>query len=149
MCTAGKIELIKRNMSTILSHGELGCLTWSDPLADEGDLGWETSERNAGLQWGVDVLRRWHKVPPPASPPPHPCARFIGLLEQANNLELTIRAHQLVQHGAWWHQDNKLLTLFSASFYDGQDNYAAMLHVPATDCHSHKTLDPHIIRWRY
>ncbi|CUG88381.1 serine-threonine protein phosphatase, putative [Bodo saltans] len=72
-------------------------LVWSDPWEN---LGWKESERGAGVQFGPDVTRDFCKT---------------------NQLQLVIRSHEEYQKGYEEHHQGKLVTVFSASNYDGPD----------------------------
>jgi diadenosine tetraphosphatase ApaH/serine/threonine PP2A family protein phosphatase len=72
-------------------------LVWSDPWEN---LGWKESERGAGVQFGPDVTNDFCKT---------------------NQLQLVIRSHEEYQKGYEEHHQGKLVTVFSASNYDGPD----------------------------
>lgn len=79
-------------------------LLWSDPVEDI--KGWRESQRGAGVEFGCDVT-----------------TEFL----QNNNLELVVRSHEECLSGCEEHHNKKLLTVFSASNYDGPDsNYGAI-----------------------
>lgn len=71
-------------------------LLWSDPAERAG---WQESERGAGVTFGPDVTRD-----------------FLEL----NGLELVIRSHEEFPKGYEEHHNGKLITIFSASNYDGE-----------------------------
>ncbi|EAN99022.1 putative ser/thr protein phosphatase [Trypanosoma cruzi] len=73
-------------------------LLWSDPVEDL--QGWRESPRGAGVVFGADVTQE-----------------FL----QNNGLELVIRSHEECLRGYEEHHDGKLLTVFSASNYDGPE----------------------------
>lgn len=78
-------------------------LLWSDPV--EGLQGWRESPRGAGVEFGPNVTQE-----------------FL----QNNGLELVIRSHEECLRGYEEHHDGKLMTVFSASNYDGQEtNYGS------------------------
>jgi serine/threonine-protein phosphatase 2A catalytic subunit len=86
--------------------GPLCDLVWSDPA---GVIGFQPSGREAGFQFGADVTRQWN---------------------QANGLELTVRAHQFVMTGLEYLHNDQLATVFSAPDYCMRcGNQAAMLEV--------------------
>jgi len=68
-------------------------LLWSDPSETNG---WANSPRGAGFLYGPDVIKGFN---------------------QANNLDLICRAHQLCMSGYAWNSDHTVLTLFSAPNY--------------------------------
>ncbi|KAG5509868.1 hypothetical protein JKF63_07513 [Porcisia hertigi] len=79
-------------------------LLWSDPV--ESIEGWCESQRGAGVEFGSDVTME-----------------FL----QTNKLELVVRSHEECLCGYEEHHNRKLLTVFSASNYDGPDsNYGAI-----------------------
>ncbi|GMT10357.1 hypothetical protein PFISCL1PPCAC_1654, partial [Pristionchus fissidentatus] len=82
-------------------------LLWADPV--EGIQGFEPNPRGASCGFGKDVVQEF-------------CEK--------NDIDLIIRAHQVVQDGYEFFADRKLVTIFSAPHYCGQyDNRAAMLCV--------------------
>nr|CCC46532.1 putative Ser/Thr protein phosphatase, fragment [Trypanosoma vivax Y486] len=79
-------------------------LLWSDPVEDL--QGWRESHRGAGVEFGPDLTHE-----------------FLN----NNGLELVIRSHCECERGYEEHHDGKLLTVFSASNYDGPDtNYGSI-----------------------
>ena len=68
-------------------------LLWSDP---EDTTGWGVSPRGAGFLFGSDVVREFNN---------------------ANNIDLICRAHQLVMEGYKWHFNETVLTVWSAPNY--------------------------------
>ncbi|KAK0406917.1 hypothetical protein QR680_018888 [Steinernema hermaphroditum] len=83
-------------------------LVWSDP--DSNNKGWKpNSLRNASYTFGSDVVHE-----------------YVGRL----NIDLIVRAHQVVQDGYEFFAGRKLITIFSAPNYCGQfNNAAAVLNV--------------------
>lgn len=78
-------------------------LLWSDPV--EELHGWRESPRGAGVEFGPNVTQE-----------------FL----QNNGLELVIRSHEECLRGYEEHHDGKLMTVFSASNYDGREtNYGS------------------------
>jgi serine/threonine-protein phosphatase 2A catalytic subunit len=86
------IETIER-FRELPHEGPMCDLMWSDPSAQ---VGFHPSVREAGYQFGEDVTRNWNR---------------------ANNLELTVRAHQLVMTGLEYTHNNQAVTIFSAPDY--------------------------------
>lgn len=50
---------------------------------------------------------------------------------KVNNLKLVIRSHECVDGGIQWQQGRNLVTVFSASSYNGYCNKARLPAVPA------------------
>jgi serine/threonine-protein phosphatase 2A catalytic subunit len=86
------IEKIDR-FREIPHEGPMCDLVWSDPSTQGG---FQPSAREAGYQFGADVTRNWNRV---------------------NDLDLTVRAHQLVMSGLEYAHNNQLVTVFSAPDY--------------------------------
>ena len=72
-------------------------MMWSDPSEVPG---WQESERGAGVQWGPDVTKD-----------------FLEL----NGFDLIIRSHEEFVKGYEEHHNGKVVTVFSASNYDGPE----------------------------
>uniref|UniRef100_A0A8R1HMH4 Serine/threonine-protein phosphatase n=1 Tax=Caenorhabditis japonica TaxID=281687 RepID=A0A8R1HMH4_CAEJA len=80
-------------------------ILWSDP--SNFHKGWASNSRGVSYVFGGDVLRR--------------------ILDDLN-IDLVVRAHQVVQDGYEFFAGRRLVTIFSAPFYCGQfDNAAAVL----------------------
>jgi len=80
---------------------------WSDP--DRDITGWAENDRGVSYTFGADVVRRF--------------------LEK-NDLDLIVRAHQVVEDGYEFFADRGLVTVFSAPNYCGEfDNCGAMMSV--------------------
>lgn len=73
-------------------------LMWSDPMPQSG---WAESDRGVGVKFGPDVTNAFLTT---------------------NGLELVIRSHEECISGYEEHHGGKLLTVFSASNYDGADS---------------------------
>lgn len=87
-------------------EGPICDLIWSDP---DDRVGWGISPRGAGYTFGEDITARWN---------------------QANGLNLTVRAHQLVMEGYNFTHNQQLLTLFSAPNYCYRcGNQAAIMEI--------------------
>lgn len=94
--------------STIADRGLMCDLLWSDP--DPNILGWGENERGVSYIFGRKVL-----------------ADFL----KANDLDVVVRAHQVVEDGYEFFGGKKLVTIFSAPNYcDEFDNCAGVLVVP-------------------
>mmetsp|Transcript_36559 Transcript_36559/g.66996 ORF Transcript_36559/g.66996 Transcript_36559/m.66996 type:complete len:314 (-) Transcript_36559:117-1058(-) len=90
--TLDKIRQLDR-LQEMPHEGAMCDLLWSDP--DER-MGWYTSVRGAGWQFGQDVSEQFN---------------------HANGLKLIARAHQLVLDGYSWCHDRNVVTIFSAPNY--------------------------------
>ncbi|KAK0407001.1 hypothetical protein QR680_018939 [Steinernema hermaphroditum] len=103
-----QLERIERPCD-IPDLGVLADLTWADP--DPSIRGYEDSPRGAARIFGEDALKAFLKL---------------------HNLELIVRAHQVVEDGYQFFADRQLVTIFSAPNYCGQfNNAAAVLTVTA------------------
>lgn len=74
-------------------------LLWSDPVDDID--GWRESQRGAGVEFGSRVTQEF--------------------LEN-NGLKLVVRSHEDCSCGYMEHHDKRLITVFSASNYDGPES---------------------------
>ena len=100
--------------------GLLCDLLWSDPEADIA--GWAENDRGVSYTFGADVVRRF--------------------LEK-NDLDLIVRAHQVVEDGYEFFAKRQLVTVFSAPNYCGEfDNAGAMMSVDDTLMCSFQILKP-------
>jgi serine/threonine-protein phosphatase 2A catalytic subunit len=100
-------------------EGPICDLLWSDPDEREG---WGISPRGAGYTFGADITDQFN---------------------QANGLNLLIRAHQLVMEGHAWHHDNALVTIFSAPNYCYRcGNQAAIMEIGDTLDYNILQFDP-------
>ncbi|KAF1759988.1 hypothetical protein GCK72_008233 [Caenorhabditis remanei] len=87
--------------------GVIADLTWADP--DPNVQMYAESLRGAGRIFGAEAVKKFLKL---------------------HNLELIVRAHQVVNDGYEFFADRQLVTVFSAPFYCGQmDNAAAVMTV--------------------
>ena len=83
---------------------------WADP--DPHARGWAESERGVSYTFGEDVVQKF--------------------LEQ-HDLDLLVRAHQVVEDGYEFFANRQLVTLFSAPNYCGEfDNAGAVMSVDET-----------------
>ncbi|ESL10854.1 serine/threonine protein phosphatase-like protein [Trypanosoma rangeli SC58] len=92
-------------------------LLWSDPVEDMH--GWRESVRGAGVLFGADLTHEFLKN---------------------NGLELIVRSHEECLKGYEEHHNKKLLTVFSASNYDGPESNLGSFAVfigdnPEPECH--------------
>ena len=88
-----------QNMNRVKQPSEdepLNDILWSDPLDNQGA---QSSYRGGAVLFGPDKTEQ-----------------FL----QANNLELLIRSHQVVQEGNRIHHNGKCVTVFSAPNYIGK-----------------------------
>jgi serine/threonine-protein phosphatase PP1 catalytic subunit len=80
-------------------------LLWADPNRDS--LGVGINDRGVSYTFGPDLVKKF-------------C--------QKHDLDLIVRAHEVVQDGYWFFAERKLLTIFSASNYQpNMCNAASML----------------------
>jgi len=77
-------------------EGILCDILWSDPDDDFTQHGWSISSRGCGYLWGRDITEQFN---------------FI------NDLQLIVRAHQLIANGYQWFHERQVLSLFSAPNY--------------------------------
>ncbi|CAI5445105.1 unnamed protein product [Caenorhabditis angaria] len=101
-----QLDLVKRPID-IPDVGILADLTWADP-EPEIDL-YQESPRGAANIFGAKAVEDF-------------CKNF--------DLDLIVRAHQVVQDGYEFFADRRLVTIFSAPFYCGQtNNVASVLNI--------------------
>eukprot|EP00758_Cryptobia_borreli_P000445 Tbor_TRINITY_DN1103_c0_g1::TRINITY_DN1103_c0_g1_i1::g.15557::m.15557/K06269/PPP1C; serine/threonine-protein phosphatase PP1 catalytic subunit len=97
-----------RNLKRPMMIGDTGLacdILWSDPEA--GIHGWGYSERGVSCTFGADIVKKF-------------CQKV--------DLDLIIRAHQVMNKGYEFFADRRLVTVFSASNYCGEfENSGAML----------------------
>mmetsp|Transcript_80604 Transcript_80604/g.94035 ORF Transcript_80604/g.94035 Transcript_80604/m.94035 type:complete len:311 (+) Transcript_80604:72-1004(+) len=105
-----QIENLQRPMS--IPDSGLACdLVWSDP--EEGSSGWCQSERGVSFTFGADIVK---------------------MMCQHLNIDVVLRAHQVVDNGYNFFAGRQLVTVFTASNYCGEfTNKGAMLMMDA-DC---------------
>ncbi len=100
------IDGIKRG-TCIPENGLLCDLTWSDPANHKKK--WEHNDRGVSFTFNSEVVNEFTK---------------------ANNIDLIVRAHQVVNKGYEFHHGGKLLTVFSAPNYCSEyGNNGAVLKV--------------------
>lgn len=100
--------------------GMLCDIVWSDP--DEEITGWADNERGVSYRFGADIL-----------------AQFLT----KNDLDLVVRAHQVVEDGYEFFGKKQLVTLFSAPNYCGEfDNSSGMMLVDENLLCSFQVLKP-------
>jgi len=91
----------------IPDSGFLCDLLWSDPLPDSSGFG--PNERGVSVSFGADIVHS-----------------FL----QKEDLDLVVRAHQVVEDGYEFFANRALVTIFSAPNYCGEfDNAAAVLSI--------------------
>jgi serine/threonine-protein phosphatase PP1 catalytic subunit len=89
--------------------GLLCDLLWSDPASSNDFCGWGDNDRGVSYVFGADVV-----------------TQFL----QDHDLELIIRAHQVVEDGYEFFAGRQLVTIFSAPNYCGEfDNAGGMITV--------------------
>uniref|UniRef100_A0A5S6Q5Z2 Serine/threonine-protein phosphatase n=1 Tax=Trichuris muris TaxID=70415 RepID=A0A5S6Q5Z2_TRIMR len=101
-----QIRTVKRPMK--MSYDSLTCdLLWADPSTEV--TGWKANIRGASYMFGADIVIKM-------------CQKL--------DLDLIVRAHQVVPRGYEFFANNKLVTIFSAPNYCGEfDNDGAILIV--------------------
>ena len=100
--------------------GILCDLIWSDP--DPEISGWAENDRGVSFTFGGDVVRQFLRK---------------------HDLDLIVRAHQVVEDGYEFFAGRELVTIFSAPNYCGEfDNAAAMMTVDDTLMCSFQILKP-------
>jgi len=104
----------------IPDSGPVCDLLWSDP--DEEIEGFKYSPRGSGWLFGCDVSQRWN---------------------YRNGLDITVRAHQLVQEGYLYGHKSHIVTLFSAPNYVYRcGNKAAIMKIDEEGRNDIVTYDP-------
>lgn len=100
--------------------GLLCDLLWSDPDVDQS--GWNENDRGVSFTFGIDVVHE-----------------FLN----RHDLDLVVRAHQVVEDGYEFFANRELVTVFSAPNYCGEfDNAGAMMTVDDTLMCSFQILKP-------
>lgn len=95
-------------------------LLWADPEKDVS--GWADSDRGVSFVFGADIV-----------------TSFL----QKQDMDLIVRAHQVVEDGYEFFAKRQLITLFSAPNYCGEfDNAGAMMSIDETLMCSFKVLKP-------
>ncbi len=103
------MEQIRRIMrpTDVPDFGLLSDLLWSDP--ERSITGWAENDRGVSFTFGPDVVAKF-------------CENF--------DIDLIVRAHQVVEDGYEFFAERKLVTIFSAPNYCGMfDNAAAIMSV--------------------
>eukprot|EP00933_Yihiella_yeosuensis_P058622 TRINITY_DN5924_c0_g3_i1.p1 TRINITY_DN5924_c0_g3~~TRINITY_DN5924_c0_g3_i1.p1 ORF type:complete len:332 (-),score=60.13 TRINITY_DN5924_c0_g3_i1:514-1509(-) len=114
-----KVNQMKRP-ADIPDQGFLCDLLWSDPA--ENVQGFGPNDRGVSVSFGNDVVRS-----------------FL----QKEDLDLVVRAHQVVEDGYEFFANRGLVTIFSAPNYCGEfDNAAAVLHISKDLVCSFQVLKP-------
>ncbi len=104
--TLEQIKRISRPID-IPDQGLLCDLLWSDPSKEAS--GWDENDRGVSFTFGTEIV-----------------SAFLKKLD----LELIVRAHQVVEDGYEFFSKRQLVTLFSAPNYCGEfDNSGAMLSI--------------------
>jgi len=95
-------------------------LLWADP--DKDIAGWAENDRGVSFIFGPDVV-----------------TSFL----QKHDMDLVVRAHQVVEDGYEFFAKRQLITIFSAPNYCGEfDNAGAMMTIDETLMCSFKVLKP-------
>jgi len=95
-------------------------LLWADP--DKDIAGWAENDRGVSFIFGPDVV-----------------SSFL----QKHDMDLVVRAHQVVEDGYEFFAKRQLITIFSAPNYCGEfDNAGAMMSIDETLMCSFKVLKP-------
>ena len=82
-------------------------LLWSDP--EQGATGWAENDRGVSYTFGADIV-----------------SDFL----ERNDLDLVVRAHQVVEDGYEFFAQRQMVTVFSAPHYCGEfDNAGAMMSI--------------------
>ncbi|KAI1732685.1 calcineurin-like phosphoesterase domain-containing protein [Ditylenchus destructor] len=103
-----QLEQIERPCD-IPDLGVLADLTWSDPADNKENNGFDVNPRGAGRLFSKNALEK-----------------FL----QSMDIQLVVRAHQVVKNGYEFFADKRLVTIFSAPNYSGIfNNIAAVLYV--------------------
>jgi serine/threonine-protein phosphatase PP1 catalytic subunit len=101
-----QLHLISRP-TDIPDKGLLCDLLWSDP--DEDANGWGENDRGVSVTFSTSIVNKF---------------------AEKNDLDLILRAHQVVQDGYEFFADKKMITVFSAPNYcDEFDNSAGMISI--------------------
>lgn len=109
----------------IPDQGLLCDLLWSDPHPDV--MGFGTNDRGVSVSFGQDVVRS-----------------FL----QKEDMDLIVRAHQVVEDGYEFFGDRQLVTIFSAPNYCGEfDNAAAVLTIDENLVCSFQVLKPEAVQY--
>ncbi|ETO06762.1 hypothetical protein RFI_30628 [Reticulomyxa filosa] len=106
LTNVSEIKAIRRP-TEIPDSGILCDLLWSDP--DPNVKRWGDNDRGVSVTFGREIVSSFLKK---------------------NNLDLIVRAHQVVEQGYEFFADRQLVTIFSAPNYTGEfDNAAAVMNV--------------------
>merc|ERR1712159_641954 len=106
--------------SDVPDSGLLCDLLWADP--DKDVQGWAENDRGVSYLFGADI---------------------VGSFKDKLNLDLIVRAHQVVEDGYEFFAGRQLVTLFSAPNYCGEfDNAGAMMSIDSTLMCSFQILKP-------
>lgn len=116
-----QIKKIKRP-TDIPEQGLLCDLLWADP--DKENEGWHENERGVSVTFSASIVESFLKK---------------------HDLDLIVRAHQVVEEGYEFFADRQLVTLFSAPNYCMEfDNAGAVMTIDETLMCSFKILKPYI-----
>jgi len=97
-------------------------LLWSDPKTELGAVGFGPNDRGVSVAFGPDIVHA-----------------FL----QKEDLDLVVRAHQVVEDGYEFFAERRLVTIFSAPNYCGEfDNAAAVMTIEENLMCSFKVIRP-------
>jgi serine/threonine-protein phosphatase PP1 catalytic subunit len=114
-----QIRHVKRP-TAVPDEGLICDLLWADP--DKDIVGWDRNDRGISHVFGSNV---------------------VGSFLQKYDMDLIVRAHQVVEDGYEFFAKRQLITIFSAPNYCGEfDNAAAMMSIDDTLMCSFKVLKP-------
>ena len=100
------VNKIKRP-TEVPEEGVVCDLLWSDP--EQGITGWAENDRGVSYTFGADIV-----------------SNFL----EKNDLDLIVRAHQVVEDGYEFFAQRQMVTVFSAPHYCGEfDNAGAMMSI--------------------
>mmetsp|Transcript_158614 Transcript_158614/g.280128 ORF Transcript_158614/g.280128 Transcript_158614/m.280128 type:complete len:328 (-) Transcript_158614:40-1023(-) len=117
-----KIRQLSRPAGPVPDSGLLCDLLWSDPASNVEGFDWGPSDRGISYTFGADTVRRFCEM---------------------HELDLIIRAHQVVEDGYEFFAGRRLVTVFSAPNYCREfDNCGALMTVDKNLVCSFSVLKP-------
>merc|ERR1719401_70393 len=126
LTTLDQISRIRRP-TDIPETGVLCDLIWSDP--DMSVEGWGENDRGVSFTYGADVVKQFLRK---------------------HDMDLIVRAHQVVEDGYEFFAGRELVTLFSAPNYCGEfDNAAAIMSINEDLMCSFQILKPTVKRAQF
>jgi serine/threonine-protein phosphatase PP1 catalytic subunit len=109
-----------RRPTDVPDAGMMCDFLWADP--EPHTTGWAESERGVSYTFGPDVVQKFLKQ---------------------HDLDLLVRAHQVVEDGYEFFASRQLVTLFSAPNYCGEFDNAGTLAASAAPCFGGRVGDPY------